>query len=336
MARGVSVLVSDALTRVAVKCHRHLPRMLALALAVSITGSITSAAYAAAGVDRTGAYLNAYGDECAFGAAHVQALRRHQVLLVPGYLSDLNPANFADHLRWLASIGVEHKKVAVTSGQSIEINAAIIAATIRASAKPVLLITHSKGSVDALEALVTEPSLRAKVSGWISLQGPFLGSPVADKLLDGSLLNPLVATVILGFFGGTRESAQGLTTAASQAYFRARSGAIAQLVREVPAIAFASAVDSTPGTAANTVLYIPHDMLARDGIRSDGLVPLDAAVLPGMDYVKVLGVDHIATVMPAQQPFDRVRMTKALLLALDAPWRGLPRDAGCKARPSMR
>jgi hypothetical protein len=36
--------------------------------------------------------------------------------------------------------------------------------------------------------------------------------------------------------------------------------------------------------------------------------------------------------MPARQPFNRVRMTQALLLALGAPWRGLPRDAGCVTR----
>jgi hypothetical protein len=286
----------------------------------------------AGGADLTRTYLNAYNDTCAFGTAHAEALRRHQVLLVPGYLSDLNPDHFADHMRWLGALGVEHKKVAVRSGHSSEINSAVIAAAIKSSAKPVILITHSKGAIDTLEALLSEPLLRGKVAGWISLQGPFFGSPVADKLLDGSLINPIIATVILGFFGGTRESAQGLTTGASGSYYRGRATAITQLLRDVPAVAFASIIESAPGASANTALSIPHDMLARDGIRSDGLVPLDSAVLPGMDFVKVSGVDHIAPVTSAQQPFDRVRMTQALLLALGAPFplRGLPRDAGCK------
>ncbi len=70
--------------------------------------------------------------------------------------------------------------------------------------------------------------------------------------------------------------------------------------------------------------------MSRQGIRSDGLVPTEAAVLPGMDFVKVSHVDHIAPVMPALERFDRVRMTQALLLlALRAPYRGLPQDAGC-------
>lgn len=302
-------------------------RILVVALIMSAMGS----ARAASGMDLTQNYLNAFNNDCAFGAAQVKALRKYKVLLVPGYLSDLNPTYFADQLRWLASINVEHEKVAVKSGQGIKINAPIVAAAIRKSAKPVILITHSKGSVDTLDALIAEPLLRSKVKGWVSLQGAFLGSPIADKVLDGSLLNPIVAAVILNLFGGTQDSAQGLTTAASLAYYRDHLVEINQLLRDVPAIAFASAIDSAPSARANSILEIPYELMARDGIRNDGLVPLDAAVLPGMDYIKISGVDHIAPVMPAQLRFDRVRFSKGLLIALRAPFRGLPLNKGCKA-----
>ena len=298
---------------------------------IALTLSWANTASAADGLDLTRPYLNAYGSDCAFGPAHVQALRKYKVLLVPGYLGDLNPTYFADQLRWLASKGVDHAKVAVTSGQSIVINGAIIATAIRASGKPVILLTHSKGAVDTLEALLSEPTLRTKVRGWISLQGPFFGSPVADKLLDGSFLNPLIATVILVFLGGTSESAQGLTTGASLSYYRTHAAAIGQLMRDVPALAFASVLDRPPGAAANTALAMPHELMSRDGIRSDGLVPFDSAVLPDMDFVKVSGIDHIAPVMPAQMQYERVRMTQGLLLLLP-PFRGIPRDKGCQDR----
>ena len=301
-------------------------------LLLAFTMLLTGAASAASGADLTRAYLDAYKDACAFGAAHAKTLRRHEVLLVPGYMGELYPAYFADQLRWLSAIGVAHKKLPIKSGDSVEVNAPIIAAAIRDAPRPVILITHSKGSVDAIEALLSDPRLRTKVKGWVSLQGAFFGSPVADKLLDGSLLNPLLANVILGLFGGTHASAQGLTTAASQAYYRERAGAIAQLLRDVPAVAFASAVDATPGETPATSLELPHELMARDGIRNDGLIPLDAGVLPGMDFVKISGVDHIAPVMPARRRLDRVRLTQALLLALRAPLRGLPRDAGCGVR----
>lgn len=307
--------------------HRlHILKVLVIALSMA-----ASAVPAAGGHDLTQAYADAYADNCPLGAAHINVLRRHQVLLVPGYFSNLDPAYFSEQLRWLASIGVNREKVAIEPGQDIATNAKIVATAIRKSQRPVILVTHSKGSVDALEALRTEPSLRRKVRGWISLQGAFFGSPVADMLLDGSTLDPLIAAAILGFIGGTMESAHGLTTGASRAYYRNHEAAINAVVREVPAVAFATAIDGTNNKRIKTQLGIPHDLMRRQGIRNDGLVPVDAAVLPGMNFVTVPGVDHIAPVMPAAEPFDRVRMTKALLLlTLEAQFRNLPKDAACK------
>jgi hypothetical protein len=302
-------------------CARSLLQGLLFALATLSIDAVAAA-------DQTHTYSDAYRSNCAFGIAHMEVLRRHKVLLIPGYFGDFDPNYFSDQLQWLSSMGIEREKVTIKARQSVLINAPIIAAAIRDSLRPVILITHSKGSVDALEALRTAPPLRSKVKGWISLQGAFFGSPVADMLLDGSQIDPLVAILILGYLGSTKESAQGLTTGASLAYYRNHKAVIDQVVREVPAIAFASALDSAPGM--RTTLEIPRELMARRGIRSDGLVPLNAAVLPGMDYIKVFGVDHIAPVMPALQRLDRVRMTKALLLALPKPFRDLPRDADCR------
>jgi len=300
-------------------------------LVTALTVSVASAVCDAAGDDSTQEYLDAYRSDCAFGTAHVEVLRRYKVLLVPGYFGDLDPVYFSDQVHWLTANGVEHQKVPVKSRQSVAINSPIIATAIRDATKPVILITHSKGSVDALDALRAETLLRTKVKGWISLQGAFFGSPVADMLLDGARLNPLVATVILEYIGGTLESARGLTTSASLAYYRDNKAEIDAVVREVPAIAFASALDGASDGQARSTLEIPFELMRRQGIRSDGLLPLDAAVLPGMAFVKISGVDHIAPVMPAVQRFDRVRMTKALLLLL-APFREVQSAVPCKGR----
>jgi len=252
-------------------------------------------------------------------------------LFVPGYLTGRNPAYFADQIDWLHSIDVESTKVAIRAGQSIAINGSIIAAAIRNSTKPVILITHSKGSVDALEALRTKPALQAKVRAWISLQGVFFGSPVADILLDGTLLNPVISDTILGFLGGTRQSAEDLTTNTALAYYRRHRIEISTVVRNVRSIAFASDLDGMGAARINTLLEIPHELMRRVGIPNDGLVPVDSAVLPGMDFVKVSGVDHIAPVMPALQRFNRVRMTKILLsLVLRAPNATPFRDSVCR------
>ncbi|MGP1609866.1 MAG: hypothetical protein ACTS5G_04090, partial [Burkholderiales bacterium] len=128
----------------------HILKVLVIALSMT-----ANAVPAAGGRDLTQAYADAYADNCPLGAAHINVLRRHQVLLVPGYFSNLDPAYFTEQLRWLASIGVNREKVAIEPGQGVATNAKIVAAAIRKSQRPVILVTHSKGSVDALEALRT-------------------------------------------------------------------------------------------------------------------------------------------------------------------------------------
>ena len=139
-------------------------KILTILVATWLT-SLVGVACFAGDLDSTQEYLDAYRSDCAFGLRHVEVLRRHKVLLVPGYFSDIDARYFSDQLHWLASIGVEHEKLAVRARQSVAINAPIIATAIQDSTKPVILITHSKGSVDALEALRAQPSLRMKVKG---------------------------------------------------------------------------------------------------------------------------------------------------------------------------
>lgn len=297
---------------------------------IALATVASDVAQAGRGIDLTREYLDAYDRDCALGSADVRVLRGHKVLFVPGYLVGGQPAYFAEQLDWLRSMEIESEKVAIRAGQSIAVNGPIVAAAIRNATKPVILVTHSKGSVDALEALRAEAALRTKVDGWISLQGVFFGSPVADTLLDGTRVSPIISDMILGFLGGTRESAEGLTTRTALAYYRKHETAIALVVGKVPAIAFVSDVARVQGTRTNTLLEIPYDLMRREGILNDGLVPVDSAVLPGMDFVKVSGVDHVAPVMPTLQRFDRVRMTKALLsLMLRAPKGAPPRNLGC-------
>jgi hypothetical protein len=314
----------------AMSCMRSLLQILLIAL----TTVASDVAQAGRGVDLSREYRDAYDRHCDLGAADVRALRRHKVLFVPGYLVGGQPAYFAEQLDWLRSIEVESEKVAIRAGQSAAINGPIVAEAVRNSTKPVILITHSKGSVDALEALRAKAALRSKVNAWISLQGVFFGSPVADTLLDGTVVNPVISDMILGLLGGTRQSAEGLSTRAAHAYYRKHEAAIALVLRKVPAIAFVSDISRAQGAQTNTLLEISYDLMRREGILNDGLVPIDSAVLPDMDFVKVIGVDHIAPVMPTLKPYDRVRMIKVLLsLVLRAPEAAPPRKAGCHNEP---
>jgi hypothetical protein len=68
----------------------------------------------------------------------------------------------------------------------------------------------------------------------------------------------------------------------------------------------------------DTLLELPRDYMLSRGLNNDGLVPVESAVLPGSDYIKLRGVDHIVPVMAADTvlKFDRRRFTKTLLLMI--------------------
>jgi len=325
---GTSPELQDAL--MIQKIMSRIRKLLPVALiAVAMVASVV--AQAGGGVDRTQEYQDAYDRNCDLGSADIRALRKYRVLLVPGYLVSDQPDYFADQLAWLRSMKVESEKVSIKAGQSIAINGPIVASAIRKSAKPVILITHSKGSIDTLEALRVEAALRTNVRAWISLQGVFFGSPIADMLLDETVISPAVSNLILGFLGGTRESAEGLTTRNAVARYRKFEATNTRIVREVPSVAFVSDIDRTQGAQNNsTLLEFSYDLMRREGIPNDGLVPVTSAVLPGMNFVKVLGVDHVAPVMPTLKRFDRVRMTRALLtLMLRDPKSTSPHQSSC-------
>jgi len=92
-------------------CKRSVLQVLVIALAILAA----SGTRAAGGVDLTREFQVCYRSNCAFGTAHAEVMRKYKVLLVPGYFSDVDPAYFADQLRWLSSIGVQHERVAVKS-----------------------------------------------------------------------------------------------------------------------------------------------------------------------------------------------------------------------------
>jgi hypothetical protein len=82
---------------------------------------------------------------------------------------------------WLRRIGVAVEVVALPTAAPIGINAGRIAAVITADPRPVVIVAHSKGGLEALAALL-QPGIAARCRGFIALQSPFRGSPVADSV----------------------------------------------------------------------------------------------------------------------------------------------------------
>ena len=145
------------------------------------------------------------------------------------------------------------------------------------------------------------------------MQAPFLGSHIAD------LASSRGAASLLWLFGGTRETADAMTTARAREYQKRHRKAIAAVLRAVPVVAFASWVDTSAPRwllLVNPLLKWTWDAISRSGGRNDILVPVKSAVLPGMAFIAVPGVDHLAPFVDTQTAFDRVRFLKTLLTML--------------------
>ena len=180
--------------------------------------------------------------------------------------------------------------------ESVERCGAEVARRILASDKPVLLITHSKGCLDTLEALlsVQREGQLAKVAGWIAIQGPFRGAPEADEIA-ADRFRRITTKIALNCLGARYVAVNDMTTSARGQYLDAHREEIERITASVPVLCFASwKTDAKPPG-------------------SDGSVPVDSAILSGSDFVAVSGLSHSATVYGSHGEFDRASFTRALL-----------------------
>ncbi|OGS14329.1 MAG: hypothetical protein A2285_08685, partial [Elusimicrobia bacterium RIFOXYA12_FULL_57_11] len=260
----------------------------------------------------------------------VKELKEYKVLFVPGLFSNVDKTKlplvgifcssktkprYEEHMALLKSLGVDFERLELQTESSIQVNAVGITAAIRASKKPVIIIGSSKAGLDVLEALLTDKALVNKVRGVLMLQVPFMGTPVADKVVSNTKVGRFLNR-ILTKLGGSLDSLLNLTTAEREIYMRQNSAAIEQLAATTPFISVATWMDPAPKGTRDTGLKMLRNFMLKRGLVNDGLVPLDSAVMPGAAYIKIPGADHGATAQPTKLSFDRVKFTKAALAML--------------------
>jgi len=132
--------------------------------------------------------------------------------------------------------GVDYRNMSSVSeafdtSQSVEHNAAAILRLLRKTKKKVIIVSHSKGGLDTLAALLAAPELwNRTVIGWVALQAPFHGSPVADPTFSAA------NDFLLEALGGNGQSADDLKTETRAPYMEANAERIAALTASIPVI----------------------------------------------------------------------------------------------------
>ncbi|MCX5792168.1 MAG: hypothetical protein NTY45_08150 [Elusimicrobia bacterium] len=282
--------------------------------------------------DLTAEYLAAFsGSGPEKDETLLRTLRGYRILFVPGFLSDVmvNPAlldkrvkirlgtYFDSQIAWLRAGGVDARIVNIESEESVEFNAVRIAESINRSPLPVILIAHSKGGLDALEALLAWEKTAGKVSGVITIQSPFLGTPMADYVLKNRFFDTTLWAA-LALLGGSEMSLLDLSTDTREIYHRDNAAAIAGLTAKIPFICFGSWIDNDE-RQMDTELALIRDFLLAFGLNNDGVVPSGSALLPGAYSIVVEGPDHMVTVKDeARLNLDRIKFIKILLELLGA------------------
>jgi hypothetical protein len=310
----------------------------AFAAALAAAAPLRAATAGGAVADGNDAYRRAYAQAAATRGVSgtlpprlpepvAAKLRAGRVIFVGGLMKQLAEAvsamvaqpigfgGYFDEQRAALEVqGIEAVELAVDSEGSVATNAVEVARAIGSGTTPVTLVTHSKGSLDTLAALIANPAFYAppRLQAWVSLQAPFYGSPLADLNSRDLLVRTLTGYLLKEGFGGSPDTLLELRVSARRIYQRANAAAIRDVVRSVPTVCYGSwLTDEMPSLFRLTWLICRF----AGERRNDGLVGVSSTHLPGAIRVEEGGVDHAMAVIevPGTGPFDPATCLTALL-----------------------
>jgi hypothetical protein len=239
---------------------------------------------------------------------------RYQVLFLKGFLGDLLPKRFDsyffDQMRWLHEHRIRYRRLEPDSGfgtQKLpENNVDAIESAIRSGYEnhpdqQILIVSHSKGGIDTLETLLRRKNLiDRKLAGWIAIQAPFWGTPVADWATQNRMFNPLIEQLLGSLFRGDKKVAARMTLDARKDYMTRHADAVLEIASTFNILNFASS--SEPGDASMfRPLRFAIEKFAK--VRNDGLLPTQSEILtvhgaPCCPYIETDHLDHIYAVLP--------------------------------------
>ncbi len=257
------------------------------------------------------------------------------VVLLKGFLGDILPKRFdsyfADSMRWMQSNSIQYTRIEPDSGfgtQKLSENNAIhIASTLEklhhhSPNKTMLIVSHSKGGIDILEALCSRMDLTDKqVSGWISLQAPFAGTPVADWATSNRVINWIIEVILEKIFNGDRTVTKSMRVRDRKKILGSKAEAITVLNQRIKLLNFATHITASDRSLFTPLRYL-MDRIARQ--KNDGLLPEQSQLLKVNEqaccpFVIAPHIDHIYPVIPIRPPSgthttpDRERLFAALL-----------------------
>ncbi len=215
------------------------------------------------------------------------ALKKYEVLFVPGfhYVTDKSSgADFANQLQFFRELGVRVALLRTKEDGTVEENAAIIAANIRAlNDASAILVSTSKAGPEVALALgeMLAPDETTRVKAWISVGGLMRGTPLADYATTWP--QSWIVRLMFRYSRTGFQGIPGLTTAASQARMERIRVPARIVIVEYIAVPLSGDIHGSVKSR-----YV---RLRKDG-PNDGLTLLADEFLPNGIAVIEPGIDH--------------------------------------------
>jgi hypothetical protein len=223
------------------------------------------------------------------------ALRRprafpYTVLFAPSWLYRSHPetgSDFARQRRLLDRLGIPNRLITSGESDSVEDNAAAIAAAVRAARSdnaPVIVVSASKSGAEAALALsrLLTPEETTGVAAWVNIAGALHGTPLAD-----AALRPPASWMARTIFWINGWNWAGLASMATEPSRRRLEGA-----RLPEAITVVNVIAVPVSGSVGATVYGGYRVLLSDG-PNDGVVLLANTVWPSGVNVVALGADHL-------------------------------------------
>ena len=214
----------------------------------------------------------------------------YTVLFAPSWLYRSHPqtgSDFARQRRLLDRLGIPNRLITSGESDSVEDNAAAIAAAVRASRRDnesVMLVSASKSGAEAALALsrLLTPEETTGVAAWVNVAGALHGTPLADAALRPPA--SWMARTICWINGWNWA---GLASMATEPSRRRLEGA-----RLPEAITVVNVIAVPVSGSIGATVYGGYRVLLSDG-PNDGVVLLADTVWPSGVNLVVLGADHL-------------------------------------------
>ena len=238
-------------------------------------------------------------------------------VLVPGLFASYYPLYYDDVRREFGARGVDCRISRLVDGEgTVDNNAAALAHEIESiheeTGKRVIVFGHSKGGVDAGAALaVYDERLRGKVRGFIAVQSPYGGSPIATDLLSEPLLES-VTVLLERLVNAPKGDGPRLVRPIKDLTYASRRAFLARhpLPAHYDVVSFTTTTKSAAAGLYPAASYISSRYGDSErGLDSDGLVMTCDAQIPNAVVVNAaFENDHADCTFPAKHPEDMARI----------------------------